>query len=276
MQIRHLVVAALVCVGSLVHAQRLVVNNDEWTLINAGATNEGATNFNNFVTNLKAYLDSPSKPGCSMLAITTLVGQSSLSTQMAASPACTYTVNAAAPFTLSNLQNYDAVFLAGPITGVATGAAVAAVLLPYIAGGGNVYIAGGTGAFGGPVAEANYWNPTLNPLGLSMATFWSPVTSPLTDPVTGTHPLLAGVSQLYYDFGNPLSTTGFNTGARVIESGGNAGAASAVGLLAVYDRALDEIANPRVVPALHPGMLAMLMALIAGFAGRRFGRSRNW
>lgn len=69
----------------------------------------------------------------------------------------------------------------------------------YIAGGGNAFIAVGTGASG----EAASWDEFLNPLGLAFsASFDSLGPGPVS--VTSDHPLFQGVSDLYYDHGNPV------------------------------------------------------------------------
>ena len=41
------------------------------------------------------------------------------------------------------------------------------ILIDYVRGGGNVFLAGGTN-MGGAVKEAERWNPFLNAFGLSM------------------------------------------------------------------------------------------------------------
>jgi hypothetical protein len=243
---------------------RVVVNNDEWTLSDNGFTSAGVANVNAFVANLKTYLNGSNVSGCSFLVISSNFGltEASLSGQMAAAPACTWTVNAASPFTVPNLSSYDAVFLAGTIAGVATGADVAAVLTPYVAAGGSVYIAAGTGV-GGPVDEAAYWNPFLNTLGIALDPNYS-VTSPEADLITGTHPLLAGVTTLYFANGNAITAASPVFGSQIIETGTNGGQ------LAVYDRANDARLFPSPpVPTTPAAMLAALAALLAAAVALR-------
>jgi hypothetical protein len=249
---------AAVFASSVNANSRVVVNNDEWTLSDNGFTSAGVANVNAFVANLKTYLNGSSVSGCSFLVISSNFGltEASLSAQMAAVPACTWTLNAASPFTVSNLSSYDAVFLAGPITGVATGADVAAVLAPYVAAGGSVYIAAGTGV-GGPVAEAAYWNPFLNALGIAFDPNYT-FTTPQADPITGTHPLLAGVSTLYFANGNAITAANPAFGSQIIETGSNGGQ------LAVYDRANDtRLLPPPPVPTTPAALLAALAAFLA-------------
>jgi hypothetical protein len=245
---------------------RVVVNNDEWTLSDNGFTSAGVANVNAFVANLKTYLNGSNVSGCSFLVISNNFGltEASLSTQMAAAPACTWTVNSAAAFTVANLSNFDAIFLADAIPGVATGADVAAVLTPYVAAGGSVYIAAGTGGvFAGPAAEAAYWNPFLNTLGISLDPNYS-FTSPQADPITGTHPLLVGVSTLYFANGNPITAASPAFGSQIIETGSNGGQ------LAIYDRANDiRLLPPPVVPTTPVALLAALAALLAAAVALR-------
>jgi hypothetical protein len=252
------------------HAGRVVVNNDEWTLSDNGFTGAGPANVTAFVNNLKTYFDNPLLPGCSFLVISNNFGltESSVAAAMAAPTACTWTVNSAAAFTVANLSNYDAVFLADAITGVATGANVSPVLLPYVLAGGNVYIAAGAGgAFGGSAAEAAYWNPFLNVLGIVLDSNYT-VTSPVADPITGVHPLLAGVSTLYFNNGNAITSAIAEFGSQIIETGTNGGQ------LAVYDTANDSRLLPAPpVPAMPWALLVLLAALIAAVAGRRANRA---
>jgi hypothetical protein len=252
------------------HAGRVVVNNDEWTLSNSGFTSAGPANVTAFVGNLKTYLDNPALSGCSFLVISNNFGltESSLAAAMAASPACTWTVNSAAPFTVANLSSYDAVFLSDAIAGVATGADVLAVLLPYVLAGGNVYIAAGAGGvFGGPADEAAYWNPFLNVLGIALDPNYT-VTSPTADPITGTHPLLAGVSTLFFDNGNAIASATAEFGSQIIETGSNGGQ------LAVYDTANDSrLLPPPPVPTMPWALIVLLGGLMAALAGTRASKA---
>ncbi|MGL4232175.1 MAG: hypothetical protein ACRCWJ_12490 [Casimicrobium sp.] len=245
---------------------RVVVNNDEWTISDSGFTSAGGANAATFVANLKTYLNGSNVSGCNFLVISSNFGLTgaTLSTQMTAAPACTWTVNSSAAFTVSNLSGYDAVFLAGSITSVATGADVAAVLTPYVAAGGSVYIAAGTGGVsGGSAGEAAYWNPFLNTLGISLDANYT-VTTPTNDPITGTHPLLAGVSTLFFDNGNAITAANTAFGSQIIETGTNGGQ------LAIYDRANDtRLLPPPTVPALPPGLLSILAVILAAVAFRR-------
>jgi hypothetical protein len=158
------------------------------------------------------------------------------------------TFHTAATFTLANLLNYDAVYLAGNPYGKDD-----TVLTDYINAGGGVFIAGGTG-FGGPTAEAAQWNGFLASFGLALdGSNYNGVSGILA--VTGTHAIFSGVSQLYYNNGNTVLDIG-NPNSTVVEPR----------LIGVYD---DVGAVPE--PETYALMLAGLGVL--GFVARR--RTRN-
>jgi IPTL-CTERM motif len=272
--------AAALCVAtSLTTAQaaRVVVNGDENTLL----SNSVGASFTAYVSNLKTFLDSPAKPGCKFLAIGTLYSGSAFASAMAAAPACTLDIsNAAASFTLANLQTYDAVFVSGLIPGATTGAQVAAVLTPYIASGGNVYLGAGAGTVGGFVAafgnfgaaaEAAYWNPTLAPLGMKLEDTYTGQRGTVT--ISGTHPLLVGVTQLSFDVPSNVALTNAAAGSSLIASQ-SAGEGGTIGLIGLFDNGAAppaQIVNTSV-PTLSEMMLAALAMLVAGVAVMR-GRS---
>lgn len=181
----------MLCVASAANAGYLVVNNDEWTLSNTGfAQSPSAGTFINNITNLFTG----DQPG-NFLAYSTNFGltQSSLAAAVTGA-GHTWTVTTAPAFTLATLQNYDAVFLAGTYVNQQ-------VVIDYLLGGGNVYIAAGTGN-GGAAAEANAWNQVLATAGLSFQGSYNGIGGNVA-PV-GPHPLLAGVSTLYFNNGNTV------------------------------------------------------------------------
>jgi hypothetical protein len=271
--------AAALCLAANFTAQaaRIVVNGDENTLL----SNSVGASFTAYVNNLKSFLDSPIKPGCKFLAIGTLYSGAAFTSAMAAAPACTLEVtNAASSFTLVNLQTYDAVFVSGLIPGATTGAQVAAVLTPYIASGGNIYLGAGAGTVGGFVAsfgvgggaaEAAYWNPTLAPLGMRLDDTYTNQRNTVT--VSGTHPLLVGVTQLTFDVPSNVVVTNAAAGSSLIASQ-NAGEGGTIGLIGLFDNGAAPpaaIVNT-AVPTLSELMLIALAMLVAGLAAMR-GRS---
>jgi hypothetical protein len=112
-------------------------------------------------------------------------------------------------FTLSALQGYSAIFLSGDNLTVAELTA----LISYVSSGGGVYVAAGTNTItGGAVGEAAQWNTLLNPFSLNLASTFNSIT--LNTPTNSSSPILNGVTQLYYENGNSVNTTG--PGAQII------------------------------------------------------------
>ena len=172
----------------LAQAGYLVVNNEEWTLLNTGfSQSPDTTVFINNITNLftgdqlgsfLAYSQNFGLTGASLASAVTGAGHS-------------WTVSTAGPFSAAALGAYDGVFFAGPIS---FACADQQVITDYLQAGGNVYIAAGTGA-GGPAAEAAAWNGVLATAGLSFdGSVYNSETGNIA-PI-GPHPLLAGVSSL--------------------------------------------------------------------------------
>ncbi len=182
---------ALLGLANAAQAGYLVVNNDEWTLSNTGfSQSPSAGTFINNITNLFTG----DQPG-SFLAYSNnfgLTGSNLASAVTGAGHA--WTVSTALPFTLGTLQNYDAIFLAGFYVDQQ-------VVISYLQGGGNVYIAAGTGS-GGAATEANAWNQILATAGLAFQGTYNGIGGNVA-PV-GPHPLLAGVSTLYFNNGNTV------------------------------------------------------------------------
>lgn len=173
----------------------LVINNDEWTFSDAGFTQSpSASVFINNITNLFTG----DQPG-NFLAYSSNFGltQSSLANAVTGA-GHSWTVSTAGPFTAAALGAYDAVFFAGTV-----GASYPdqQVILDYLQGGGNVYIGAGTGN-NGAVAEAAGWNLVLAAAGLAFEGTYNGITGNAV-PV-GPHPLLAGVSSLYFANGNTV------------------------------------------------------------------------
>jgi len=240
----------------LAQAGYLVVNNDEWTFSNAGFANSpDASVFINNVTNLFTG----DQPG-NFLAYSQNFGLTVSSLANAVTGAGhTWTVSTAGPFTSAALGAYDVVFLAGTVGGLYPNQQV---IIDYLQAGGNVYIGAGTGN-GGAAVEANAWNQVLATAGLVFQgnyNFQSGNIAP-----NGPHPLLAGVSSLYFDHGNSVSdldTAGTN-GEILFETNGH-------GMLALGS--FGELPPPsEFSPVAEPGTLAVLgLGLIClGFSSRR-------
>jgi choice-of-anchor C domain-containing protein len=176
---------------------KIVVNNDEWTFSNYGFSQNPAS-ATQFMRNVANYFTGGA-PG-NFLAYSTNFGltQSSLAAAMTGA-GHTWTVSTAVPFTVANLQAYDGVFVAGPV-----GAGPSqSVLIDYVNAGGNVYVAAGTGCCGGAAGEAAIWDTFLNAFGLDLAPVYNGIMG--NPSPASVHPLLAGVTTLYFDNGNSVS-----------------------------------------------------------------------
>ena len=192
-----------ICITGHAQAGFLVVNSDEWTLSDTGFANSPTTDvFINNVTNLFSG-DSPGN----FLAYSTNFGLTGSALASAVTGAGhSWTVSTAVTFDVPSLMAYDGVFLGALPTVDQT------VLIDYLNAGGNAYIMAGTGTVGGPGPEAAAWNDVLALGGLAFDSTWccSTVVAPPTD---ATHPLLDGVDDLFFNFGNPvmdLDTPGTN------------------------------------------------------------------
>jgi PEP-CTERM motif len=190
--LQGLLLGSLACAGAPSQAGYLVINNDEWTFSSTGfSQSPSAGTFINNITNLftgdqpgnfLAYSNNFGLTGSGLAAAVTGAGH-------------TWTVSMAAPFTLATLQNYDAVFLGGNFLDQS-------VIVSYLLGGGNVYIMAGTGTMNGSAAEASAWNQVLASAGLAYETTFNGIGGNV--PPVGPHPLLAGISTLYFNNGNTV------------------------------------------------------------------------
>ena len=240
------VATVLAAVSGSAQAGRIVVNHDEWTWSDAGFSNAGSTNAATFAQNVVKFLDTDGTAGGNVLVYSNNFGFGGSFVSALGAAGYTATVNTAAAFTLANLLTYDAVYLAGGAF-----AKDDAILSAYVNAGGGVFIAGGTGD-GGPAAEAARWNGFLGGFGLALdGSAYNGIGGNIA--VTGSHPILAGVAQLYYDNGNTVINLGTNLSASIVE--GN-------GLIGVYD-------NVGVVP--EPETYALMLAGLGalGFVARR-------
>jgi hypothetical protein len=238
-------VSAVLCAvfaSPSVEAGRIVVNHDEWTTSDTGFSQAGA-DATTFVQNLANFLN-PGGGFGTFLAYSSdfsLTGASFANALTSAGHSLT--VSTAITFDLPTLVMYDAVFLAGQPGANTT------VLTDYVNAGGNVYLAGGTFLGGNATGEASAWNPFLNNFGLGFqGGSYNGISGVL--PVTGIHPILNGVADLYYNNGNTVVLVGGNPNAQIVQG---------PGLIGVY----DDVAAP------EPGGLALLGLGLAALASAR-------
>jgi hypothetical protein len=239
-------VAFILALSAVLPAQagKIVLTNDEWTLSNTGFAQAG-TQPGTFALNVANWFTG-STSGSKFLVYSTNFGltESSLTSVMTGA-GNTWTNNASLPQTISELQKYDAVFLAGD-------AFDNAVLIQYVNGGGNVFLEGGTG-IGGSSNEAARWNTFLNAFGLEYGTSYNGVGGNIA--INSSHPIFAGVNSLYQNNGNDtLDINASDPRAQVLVT------LDSRGLYAVY----ESVAVP------EPGTLLLLGgALLALFGLRR-------
>lgn len=236
----NLAVCASVALVSAASAGRVVVNNDEWTLSDTGYAN--APDAATFALNVANYLTGGSGDILVYSNNFGLTGGLLQATLLGAGYTVTYST--AATFDAALLAPYEAVFLGG------TYPASTAALLPYVGGGGGVYIAAGTGV-GGAAAEAAAWNGFLNLVDLGLAPSYNGIGGNL--PTSFAHPIFAGVNQLF-----------FNNGNTVLDL-------SAAPLGQVFGDGLFGIADVAIIETPAP---AMLMLFGFGFAATGVARRR--
>jgi hypothetical protein len=174
-------------VSSVGSGGKIVAATDEWTLSDFGFAFAPSTV--TFVRNLAAYFTG-GRPG-HFLAFSTNFGllQPALAAAMTEAGHSWTVDTGGGELTLAQLQQYDAVFLAGtPVDNE--------VLIAYVNSGGNVYLAGGTGAGGSAAAEAAQWATFLNAFGLGFSADGYNGLGDVT-PITSSHPIFQNVSGLY-------------------------------------------------------------------------------
>ena len=194
---------------------RIVAAFDDWTLADIGfrpgdqpaifATNVAAWFTGNHPGRLLAYSTHPGYTGVLLSNAMVLAGHTWLATTNTS-------------FTVTNLLNYDAVFVGGDVVDTN-------VLIQYVEAGGNVYV------FSGGITANAQWNGFVGYFGLQFACCTS---GSFDYPITSSHPILNGVSQLY-------ALNGADNGSTVVDldpsDAKNAvvGTYQSIGLFAVWD-----------------------------------------
>ncbi|MFT3831053.1 MAG: Ig-like domain-containing protein [Opitutaceae bacterium] len=168
------------------HTGTIVVNNDEWTMSDAGF--ENAPTVANFARNLGdwfkrgetgrflVYSGNFGLVGNALKKVMTDAGHQ-------------WDIGTSAPLTREFLEQYDAIFLCGRSVD-------AQLLSEYAERGGCVYICGQ-----GYGSDQSMWNPFLALYGLRYGSMNSVVA---TVPVGSSHPLLSNVASLFYYNGNDV------------------------------------------------------------------------
>ena len=213
--------------GSTTGQSKIFINNDEWTLTNTGFA--AAPDTPTYIANLADWFTGGGTGNFLAWSSNFGLAGSTLANTMA-NLGHSWTVSTSEPFTVANLQNYDAVFLGG-------NAVDQQVLIDYIAAGGNVYIMAGTG-WGGPVNEANNWNTFLGFYGLGFRPSYNGVGG-VFSVASAAHPVFDNVSALYSNNGNTVfQTTPINADTEGIVATGAGGGGF---LFGVYDAAIDGL-----------------------------------
>ncbi len=232
---KSLAVVAMVLAASTgsVTAQgsTIVVANDEWSLSDSGFNLASTTP--TFVSNLVAEFGPRIHAYSGNFGFT----GARLAAAMAAAGA-TYTVGTGISFDIPTLSQYNALFLGGTYLDLSQ----IGVLRSFVASGGGVYIAGGTGA-GGAGTEAAAWNPFLSDFGLQFASSYNGLSGAVD--VSGDS-IFNGVLALYQNNGQSI----FGSSVVCCDSGG------------LYAVVRGDVEPPPSVP--EPGTLALLGLGLAG------------
>jgi len=172
---------------------KIFVAHDEWALSDYGYQMSRAS-ARQLTLNLAGWF-TRGRPGHFLVysSFPPLAGQEIAATMTAAGH--TWTVDYTVPFTLSNLLQYDAIFVGGQVVDNS-------VLIDYVRAGGNVFLEGGSGL--GGVREASHWNTFLNAFGMALGDMYDYSRPDGIYTMTSTSPLFNGVTALYEATGNPI------------------------------------------------------------------------
>ncbi len=176
-------------------AGRIVVNHDEWTLSNTGFGNSPDAAI--FVDNVAQFFTGGGTGSFHAYSINFGLNEPSLASAFS-SAGHTYSTGTGITFDLAGLQAFDGIFVAGQATGLDP-----LVLVDYVNAGGSVYLAGGTGNFGGAAGEAAFWNSFLNSFGMEFQTGYNGFGGNF-NVQPAPHPIFDNVETLYENNGNTV------------------------------------------------------------------------
>ena len=252
---KKLVLTLALSLASLSHATRIVVNGDEWTFSDGANYGYGQSGFGGgndggqFALNVAGWLTEGHATKNLLLSSSSgfaLNGALLNTTLTGAGYGVTYNSGA---MTLASLSAYDAIFV------TAVSGLDATVLTQYVNAGGNVYLAAGTGS----ICEDCAYDPFLNAFGLDLGPGYNGIGSPysgaaMSIPLSGTHPIIAGIDHLQYGNGNTVyDINAADPRGQVVASYNGAG------IIGAYD-------GNTVGAVPEPGSLALMGLGLAGIA----------